>query len=52
MIFELANDDLTKLDTVLSMNILLIFNFLSYKSQKIEAENEEYKYQSKLNNKK
>ncbi|KAA6334838.1 hypothetical protein EZS27_016880 [termite gut metagenome] len=45
----MCGEDLTKLDSVLDMNILTIFNFLGYKSDKIHAESEEQKFQIKQN---
>lgn len=48
IIFDLCNDDLTKIDLVTKRNIIEVLNFLSYKKMKYEKEKERQKHAQKL----
>lgn len=45
IIFDLCNDDITKIDLVLKRNTIEVLNFLRYKKIKIDRENERIKRQ-------
>lgn len=49
IVSTLANDNFLKLEEVLGQNIGDVFSYLTYLSEKAEAEEAQYNFQKKMN---